>query len=186
MGADFTAVVDHRLSEVELSALPDHLNGSWQLPASLAAWVAKYVCAGSTRWEWKRQMPSRSLAEELRAERRIWLDGPDGFHGRVFQHAFELGHLARWWSFLHEPEVRAGLEGVSRNIASTLGAEHIVYIPDSGRPPSLATELLREGGRVSDVLRWLHSDVGAPVSGPTFVLTGDDEHSAWFYEHRAG
>jgi hypothetical protein len=186
MGVDFTAIVDFRVSEVELSTLPDHLNGAWRLPDILAPWVAEHVCAGSTRWAWKREMPAISVADEIRAERRVWLDGPDGFHGRVFQHALELGHLARWWSFLYEPGMRVGLELACRNIAATVGAEHIVYIPDSGRPPSLATELLYEGGTVSEMLRWLRSEVGAPVSGRTFSLSGSDENSAWFYEHRAG
>jgi hypothetical protein len=129
------------------------------------------------------------LAEELLEEGHLRLDGPDGFHGRVFQQAIELVHLARWWSFLHEPDVQAGLQSACRIVASRVGAEHILYLPDNLFPPSGASDVLFTGGTVSDALSWLHSRVRAAVPDPTAFLGREDDDPdelAWFYEHRAG
>jgi len=188
MGVDFTAVVDHGLDEAELLDLPDRLNAHWELPASLRPWVEKYVRAGPPHWKWDRGLPQASLTWEFLEDGSVWLDGPHGFHARVCRHAFRVVHVARWWSFLYESDVRLGMAEACRKIAGAVGAEHIVYLPDSSAPPSAATDRLYEGGTVGEVLSWLYSTVGPPIQDST-ALPGpgvDDPYgSAWFYE-RAG
>jgi hypothetical protein len=187
MGVDFTAVVDHRFGEAELLALPDRLNAHWELPDSLRAWVEKHVGSGSTQWKWEQRLPQAAFTWEYLEDGAVWLDGPHGFHARAYRHAFRVMHLARWWSFLYESDVRLGLEESCRRIARDVGAEHILYLPDSSAPPATATDLLNEGGTVGDVQRWLYSTVGPPLQDST-ALRGPDADdpygSAWFYDRR--
>ncbi len=188
MGVDFTAVVDHSFGEAELLALPDRLNARWELPVSLRTWVEKHVRADSTRWKWERQPPA-SLISEFLENGSVWLDGPHGFHAQVCRHALRVVHLARWWSFLYESDVRLGLEEACRGIARAVGAEHILYLPDNLAPPSAAGDMILDGGSLDDALSWLYSTVGPPIQDST-ALPGpdvDDPYaSAWFYERRAG
>lgn len=177
MGVDFTAILDHRLSWGELYALPKRLNDAWQLPEP---WTAAH--AG---WTWKLGTSYSNAAEELFEEGHVWLDGPAGFRGIAYKHAFEITHLARWQSFLHEPDVQAGLRAASRLAAAIVRAQHILYLPDSAFPPSAASELLFEGGTVWDAIQWLRSNVGPPLPDPAAFL-GQEEDSwderGWFHE----
>jgi hypothetical protein len=189
LGVDFTAIIDHKLTAAELAGLPERLNACWELPAALQAWVAKWVRGGRIRWEWKRAASPSLVNAELIEEGSVWLDGPDGFSGRVWPHAIELVHLARWWSFLYEPDVRAGLELACREVAAVVQAQHILYLPDNLAPPSAGADVLYAGGTVQDALSWLKSNVGPPVTDQTTLPGPDDDDpygSVWFYERRAG
>ena len=192
MGIDFTVIVDHRLTGADLYALPERLNATWRLPTMLEPWVARYVRGGGARWDWDLTEPYTTASDELRAEGRVRLDGPDGFHGRVLRGACEVVHLARWWSFLYEPSVQAGLRVASRTLAATLGGEHIVYLPDNGFPPSNGAEVLYGGGTVPDAIGWLHAHVSAPAPDPAAFLGREDDweerydERTWFYERLSG
>jgi len=189
LGVDFTALIDHKLTGAELVGLPDRVNASWRLPTELEAWVAKYLRGGPIRWEWKHGASPSRVNAELIERGFVGLDGPDGFHGRVLPHAIELVHLARWWSFLYEPDVRAGLELACRGVASVVETEHILYLPDNLAPASAGSDVLYAGGTVQDVLSWLQSNVGPPVTDEATLPGPDDDDpygSVWFYEHRAG
>ena len=73
MGVDFTAIVEHRLTEAELRTLADRLNTHWELPASLAPWVAKYVHTSASRWQWNAE--PRAISE-LQSVVGTYVDGP--------------------------------------------------------------------------------------------------------------
>jgi hypothetical protein len=192
MGVDFTVTFDHRLTAADLSALPERLNAAWRLPEMLAPWVSRHVRGGGTRWDWQLTAPHTSVSDALRVEGELSLDGPDGFHGRVLTHAIHVGHLARWWSFLYEPAMQAGLRLASRTLASTVGGEHILYLPDNRFPPADGVDALYEGGTVLDAIRWLHAHVHAPAPDPAAFLGREDDwqegydERTWFYERLSG
>ena len=181
MGVDFTAIVEHRLTTAELQALPDRLNADWELPASLAPWVAKYVHTSASRWQWNAEP---RVISELQSVVGAYVDGPQSFHGLVCKHAFIVSFLARWWSFLYDEGVREGLEAATRVIALAMNGEHILYLPDSGTLPAAAADIILDGGTVPDAIHWLNVNVG-PASSDFQALPGpnsDDPYgSAWFH-----
>jgi hypothetical protein len=191
MGINFTAIFDHRLTGVDLYALPERLNETWRLPEMLAPWVARHVVEGSTRWEWNLTAPYTSVGDELRVEGYVSVDGPDRFHIRVMKGAIDVS-FARWWSFLYEPAMQAGLRIASRTLASTVGGEHIIYLPDNGFSPSGGIDVVYDGGTVPDAISWLHAHVHAPAPDPAAFLGQEDDwqdrydERTWFYERLSG
>ena len=162
MGVDFTAILDHGLSWQELYQLPTTLTSRWATPSSLAGFLTRYPNAG-THWRWRLSGTFSNAEEELFDEGHVRLEGPAGFGASVFKHALEVTSCARWWSFLFEPDVRAGLlEGI-RSLASILLSSTIVYLPDSAFPPSVASDRVYEGRTVVEVVSWLETNVGKPA-----------------------
>jgi hypothetical protein len=185
MGIDFTAILDHQLNWQELYALPERLNKYWNLPNQLQSWVSEHVRSESTHWEWELNVKYSNAAEELFEVGYLYLDGPHGFWARVFKQAIEITHLARWWSFLDEDDVQNGLRTAIKMIAKIARSEHILYLPDSSFPPSLASDILYEGGNINDMLTWLKSEVGPPFSDPQVFIkkgTNDWDERGWFME----
>lgn len=176
MGVGFTAVIDHALSWEELYQLPDALNAAWELPTILRPWVGEHVRAGANCWKWKMSRYHSSVPEELFNDGFVLLDGPSGFHGTVYKTGIEVMHLARWRSFLHEPEVQHGLQQAMRSLAEVVRASLIIYLPDNAFPPSTASEMLNEGATVDEAHAWLRSNVGPPV--PDFETLRNIEEDA--------
>lgn len=189
MGVDFAAILDHQLTWSELYVLPELLKKGWCLPPELAPWVAQHVRTRQKHWTWQRDRRFGNVAEELFEQQQIFLDGPDGFHGTVYKRAVAIGHLARWWSFLHERDAQVGLIKACHDIAVVLRAKHILFLPDNAFPPSEVVDRLCDGASVNDALDWLNSNVGPAFPSPSHYL--DDEATewderGWFYERAKG
>ena len=175
MGVDFTAILDHRLSWEDLCRLPTMLNSQWTTPASLSALLAGYPNAG-TNWHWRLSRSFSSAAEELFDEGYVSLEGPACFGAWVHQRALEVTNHARWWSFLHERNVRAGLLDGVRSLAGVLRSSTIIYLPDSTFPPSAASDRLHEGSGVTEVIAWLQTNVGEPALSIDAICGPDEDH----------
>ena len=175
MGVDFTAVLDHGLTWEELYRLPATLNSGWTTPSSLGAFLSAYPTAG-TDWHWRISPTFSSAAEELFDEGYVRLEGPSGFGAWVFKGVIEVTSVARWWSFLFEQDVRAGLLVGVRSLASILRSSTIVYLPDSAYPPSAASDRLHEGAGVAEVVSWLQANVGAAALSPDAIRGADEDH----------
>jgi hypothetical protein len=175
MGVDFTAILDHRLSWEEICRLPATLNSRWSSPSSLVAFTARFPNAGKD-WHWRISPTFSSPAEELFDEGYVRLEGPSCFSVGVFKQALEVTSSARWWSFLFQEDVRAGLlEGV-RQLAGVLRSSTIVYLPDSAFPPSVASDRLYEGGGMAEVVDWLQANVGSAASSIDAIRGADEDH----------
>ena len=94
----------------------------------------------------------------------------------VFKRALEVTSSARWWSFLFEQDVRAGLLDGVRHLASILRSSTIIYLPDSAYPPSEASDRLHDGDGVAEVIRWLETNVGAAASSIDAIRGADEDH----------
>jgi hypothetical protein len=173
MSVDFTAILDHRLSWEEICRLPATLNSRWRT-ADLAAFSAEIPNAGKV-WRWRISPTFSSPAEELFDEGCVHLEGPSVFGAWVFRHALEVTSCARWWSFLYQKDVRAGLLAGVRQLAGLLGSSTIVYLPDSAYPPSVASDRLHEGGEIAEVINWLQTKVGAPASSIDAIRGADED-----------
>jgi hypothetical protein len=175
LGVDFTAILDHALTWEEVCRLPAILNSNWTPPSVLARFLLNYPRAGRD-WRWRLSPTFNSPAEELFDEGHLLLEGPSCFAMQVFKRACEVTSPARWWSFLFEADVRAGLlEGI-QGLAKVLRSSTIVYLPDSAYPPSLASDLVYEGRGVADVVTWLETNVGAPAPSIDGICGADEEN----------
>ncbi len=189
MGVAFTLLCDHALTWSELYDLPTRLNDAWSCPPALSEFVAEHVRAGASNWLWARDRAYSSVAEELFEAGQLSIDGPDGFRGTALKRGIEVIHLARWTSFLHDPDVQDGLQSAARRIGQIVRATHLLYLPDSAFPPSVASDVLFEGKSIEDALAWLRAEVGAPFASPGDVVGNDDadwDERGWFYERVAG
>jgi len=175
MGVDFSAILDHGLTSEDLYRLPTTLNSRWTTPSSLPAFLADYPNAG-TDWHWRLSPGFSSAAEELFDEGYVNLEGPACFGAWVHKRALEVTNHARWWSFLYEQNVRAGLLDGVRSLARILRSSTIIYLPDSAFPPSVASDRLHEGSGVAEVITWLQTHVGGPALSIDAICGPDDDH----------
>jgi hypothetical protein len=175
LGVDFAAILDHGLTWDDLCRLPTTLSSRWTTPSSLAAFLAGYPNAG-TEWHWRLSPGFSSAAEELFDEGYVNLEGPGGFGAWVHKRALEVTNLARWWSFLHDQDVRAGLLDGVRGLARILRSSTIIYLPDSALPPSVASDQLLEGNGVAEVIGWLQNNVGGPAPSIDAICGPDEDH----------
>lgn len=159
MSVSFRAILDHGLSWEDLCRLPAILQSGWASPASLEGFLSRFPKAGQD-WRWQLSPTFSSAGEELFDEGHVSLEGPSCFAAWVFRYAIDVTSCARWWSFLFEPDVRAGLLDGVRGMASVLRSSTIIYLPDSAYPPSVASDRLYEGGGVAEVVDWLRTNVG--------------------------
>jgi hypothetical protein len=175
LGVDFTAILDHQLSSEELGRLLGALNTRWTTPSSLAGFLAGHPNAGKN-WRWRLSPTFSSAAEELFDEGHVHLEGPACFAAEVFKRALEVTSCARWWSFLFEEDVRAGLLDGVRSLAVILRSSTIVYLPDSAYPSSAAADRLYDGGGVAEVLSWLQTNIGQAASSIDALRGADADH----------
>jgi hypothetical protein len=175
MGVDFTAIIDHGLSWEELCQLPATLNSRWSAPSSHPIFLAGPPGARKD-WHWRISPTFSSAGEELFDEGYVSLAGPSCFAAWVFRHALEVTSTARWWSFLFEQDVRAGLLDGVRNLARILRSTTIIYLPDSTYPPSEASDRLHDGGGVAEVVGWLDTNVGPAAPSIDAIRGADEDH----------
>src|SRR6185295_671623 len=130
MGTNFTAVVNHKLTAHYIRTLPDLLNSSWSTVEHLSPIIEGYPVPGSSpaKWQWPEGEYGFSL-ERLRNHETIMVEGHE-FHGRVSERIFRLCHGVSWRSFLAEQTVRDKLRCVCQHIASVLGSNQVIYLPD--------------------------------------------------------
>jgi hypothetical protein len=93
----------------------------------------------------------------------------------IFRHALEVTSCARWWSFLFDPDVRAGLLDGVRMPDGVLRSSTIIYLPDSAYPPSIAFDRLYDGCGVPEVIRWLETNIGALASSIDAIRGSDQD-----------
>ncbi|XXX73281.1 hypothetical protein WMF30_37100 [Sorangium sp. So ce134] len=180
MGIDFTALLDHSLSWDELYRLPERLDERFICPAAVLG-VHPELDAASCPWRWERDLRYSNVAEELFEEGHLSLCGPGGFSATVFRTGLELTHPARWWSFVFEPHVRAGLREAACAMATILRSTTIIYAPDSSHPTAGGSDLLFDGGSFGDVLRWFSERIGPPAAGPHELADADEGTSEMGY-----
>ncbi|CAN99132.1 hypothetical protein predicted by Glimmer/Critica [Sorangium cellulosum So ce56] len=146
--------------------------------------MQEWARAGRASWGWKLSGLSSNAAEELFNEGYVCMDGPDGFRAAVHKRLIEFTHLARWWSFLHERDVRQGLRESLRLLSTVVRASMVIYLPDSGFRPSEASDLLFEDAGAGDVKKWLETNVGPSMADVASFLDVDDDsvETAYFIE----
>ena len=175
MGTDFTAVVNHNLNAREIHTLPDLLNSTWVTDEHLSPIIEGYPVPGSTpeKWQWREGEYGFSL-ERLHNHETIMVEGHE-FHGMVSERMFRLCHGVRWGSFLTEQMVRDKLRRVCRHIASALGSNQIIYLPDGFLRPEGAIGLMYEGKAVEEMIDWLLENCGPPVQNIESIYRGELE-----------
>lgn len=185
MGIDFTAACDHHLDWTELYALPSTLARNWAAPQELEASLQDHARDDAKVWAWSRDRAFSSVEEELFETNHLTLAAPHGLACTVFRRTIEITHLARWWSFLHERDVYLGLRRACRAIARLVRARHLVFLPDSTLPPSVASDLLFDGCSIETLLAHLARHVGEPRPLPRpFIDRPDSDFppETWFHE----
>lgn len=133
---------------------------------------------GSTpdKWQWREGEYGFSL-ERLHNHETIMVEGHE-FHGMVSKRMFRLCHGARWGSFLTEQTVRDKLRRVCRHIASVLGSNQVIYLPDGFLRPEGAIGLMYEGKAVEEMIDWLIENCGhcgPPVQNIESIYRGELE-----------
>lgn len=161
MGVDFTAIFDHRLRWEELVDLPRIIRPIWFDPPGAVS-VHPNLASLRYAWRWSLGRDFSSSGEELFDAGHVSLDGPVGFSAKVFREAVSLTHLARWWSFVFEPEVRQGLLDASALMAQALRSTTIIYLPDSGLTSSRGADLVFDGLKPAEILDRLATHIGPP------------------------
>lgn len=169
MGVDFNAIFDHRLSWEELVNLPKIIRPIWVDPPGAVS-VHPNLASLRHAWRWSLDRDFSSAGEQLFDAGHVSLDGPVGFSAKVFRKAVSLTHLARWWSFVFEPEVRQGLLEASTLMAQALRSTTIIYLPDSGLTSAQGSDLVFDGATPPEILAWLGEHVGSPQ--PSFDALG--------------
>ena len=182
---DFTAACDHQMNWRELYALPSTMARNWAMPQELKAFLRDHARDDARGWGWSRDRTFSSVQEELFETNHLTLAAPHGFACTVFRSTMEINHLARWWSFLHERDIHLGLLRACRAIAGLVGARHLVFLPDSSLPPSVAADLLFEGCSIETLLAHLSRHVGEPRPLPGSFLDRPDSDlppETWFHD----
>ena len=175
MGTDFTAVVNHNLNKNDIHTLPDILNSTWITGEDLSPIIEGYPLRGSTpaNWNWREGEYGFSL-ERLHEHKTIMIEGHE-FHGWVSERMFRLCHGVRWESFLTEQRVRDKLRRVCRHIASVLGSNQLIYLPDGFLKPEGAIALMYEGKAVEEMIDWLLRNCGPSVQNIESIYRGELE-----------
>ena len=162
MGTYFTAVINHNLDEHGIETLPDLLNSTWHSVEHFLPIIEGYPVPGCSPaiWQWPEDERGFSV-ERLRHETAM-IDGHE-FHARVSERIFRVCHGVRWREFLTDQILRDKVRHVCKHIASVLGSNQIVYLPDGFLKPEGAIGLMYEGKAVEDMIDWLLENCGPPV-----------------------
>ena len=177
MGTNFTAVVNHNFDERQIFNLPDLLNRTWPKVEPLLPILEGYPAPGlpPRKWEWsERDGGFRRLSTQETARLESY-----EFSGIVSKHVFRVCHAVRWSTFLEDHIVRGKLRQVCQHIASVLGSNQIVYLPNGFLKPEAAIGLMYEGKAVEDMINWLLENCGpAAQSVDSFDF---EELENWYY-----
>ena len=178
MGTHFTAVVNHNFDERHLFNLPDLLNGTWPKVEPLLPIMEGYPAPGipPRKWEWSRR--DSGFNRLWTTQHTAALESYE-FSGIVSKHVFRVCHGVRWSTFLKDQTVRSKLRKVCQHLASVLGSDQIVYLPNGFLKPEGAISLMYEGKGVKDMVDWLRENCGpAAQSVDSFR---DEELENWYY-----
>lgn len=162
----FTAIIGHSFSEEKVPSAADFLNSIRSEIQSCLPMLHEHLGSRDVqiRWQWAVR-EGHSQYEDFQNYGVVYLDEADMFWARVSRHLFCLYccSVIRWWQFLREPLANEGLRCLCRNLARALNSKLVVYVPDSGGPPSGVSDLLYCGAGIEEVVTWLQTNCGPPA-----------------------
>ena len=87
------------------------------------------------------------------------------YYARISEHIFCLYccSIIRWSEFLREPLANEGLRCLCKSLAKAFDSELIIYVPDSGGPPSGVSDLLYSRAEIEEAVIWLQTNCGPPA-----------------------
>jgi hypothetical protein len=153
MGVDFTACGEHRL-ELGSGCDPDLFVLHPDFGPAVA-WTQDLLLPINP--DYRDEGPAWDMGVGLRCLRL-----PGTFRLYFGNHLFLLGHIARWYTFLTDPEARSVLRRASRAVAEVLGSAEVFYLPDSAFAPSIAIDRVYDGGTMEAMRVDLMRTCGPP------------------------
>ena len=141
----FTAIIGHSFNEEKILASADFLNSirpevQQCLPILHEHLVSKDM---QVQWRWAVR-EGHSPHEDFHTNGVVELDETDMFWATVSRRLLCLycSSIIRWSQFLREPLAKEGLSCLCKSLARVLDSKLIIYVPDSGGPPSGVSDLL--------------------------------------------
>ncbi len=173
MSVEVAAILDHRLDVSDTRALPGLLHP--QVAPNLATAITA---------QFKLLKPSHPLLSEDEGWQVGWtiadpqwtqgdvreIIGPAGVSIVVGSRLCEVSFFWRWSSFLVDAPIRASVQHVCCELAHLVGANGIVYVPDSAYPVSGVTDLVFNGASLTEARVWLRERCGPPASTPEQII----------------
>ena len=160
----FTAIIGHSFNEEKIFATADFLNSTRPEVQHCLAILHEHLISkhGQVPWQWTIR-EGHSLHEDFQTNGVIVLDETNMFSTRVSKRLMCLYSTIRWSQFLREPVVNNGLRCLSNILASALDSKVIIYVPDSGGPPSGVSDLLYCEAGIEEAVMWLQTNCGPPA-----------------------
>jgi hypothetical protein len=183
LGTNFCAIIDHGLSQSEITSFDRALQLEWKNDASPLRGVDPMP--GRAEWRWQLLTDAATPEEEYRAEGFLEFEGPAELHGSLYPCGLDIGSAIRWGTFLADYETQLSLCQAVRRIASMARGCTIIYLPDS-IIGGCALDILHEAGDIDAVLACLARDLGQPA--PHFealaqVWAADGDGYAYLVEY---
>jgi hypothetical protein len=174
----FTAIIGHSLNQEEIFTAADFLNSIQPEIQPCLSILHEHLTSMDhpTHWQWGHiNQPiqwqwtvreGHSLYEDFQRHGIVYLDATELFWAKVSKHLFEFGcwSIIKWSRFLREPKASEGLRCLCRRLAKAFDSRLIVYVPDSGGPPSGAGGLLYCEAGIEEVVTWLQMNCGPPAN----------------------
>ena len=160
MGVDVVVIAQHQTALDSLPDVPRALSEMERVFARYHPTLQKWVHPGWLHeWYWDFLPETMTCLRESEAD----LHGPYGF-GLVFYEYFYTIHPSpRWGAFIDDPQVQRIVCEICDGIASCLGSDRLLYVPDSAYPPSRVLDWLPECSSMDELLVRLAQHCGPPA-----------------------
>ncbi|MGE3388090.1 MAG: hypothetical protein AB7K41_15275 [Bdellovibrionales bacterium] len=162
----FNGIIGHSFNEDEILAIAEFLNSIKPDVQPCLSFLQKYIAPEYAQidWQWATREGHASY-EHFQVNWNVVVDEGNMFSAKISKRLFclQCGYLIRWSEFLREPLATEGLRCLCRTLAKILGSESIIYVPDSGGPPSGVSGLLYSDAGIKDAVGWLQTNCGPPA-----------------------
>lgn len=164
MGQDFRALFSHHLTYDELLDLPRRLN---DLYPSLLHYF-EIARLHRVRWSWRglrKDVFEQWFDLKLSEDGVAYLFGSDAIWIAFNRSSGKIGSWVRWREFTSDASIMQCMRVICCQIARTVNAPILIYIPDSAYGPAeRASDSLFTNGIFDHTLGELGKDAGEPLS----------------------
>lgn len=183
VGINLAAIIGHHLDAAGVVQLPQRLADSLAVSRAVndeyAALKPRWTNLELDAWSWSQFSPTPSITpstiEEGWSRRECpWLEGI-GFSVNIGPRVFDAIHKEKLAGFAHDlAGIQLPIRRLCRALATELGSDRAIYLPDSAYPISTVLDMVNAGHSIDDIIARLRDEFGAPATSLAAIYTAGE------------